>query len=161
MTGAYKNDRRVMHFAVKKQQEAVERLKETIPDDKVLSNLLQFQPITVPMVSHGQGLNSLGLDDEIADGPGIMTNFLIQIETAEAEAAVYPIALEFQREIDDYAASIGADWEWRYLNYADLSVDPIARYGEESVRRLEAASAKYDPDGVFQKLRESGHKLPH
>lgn len=160
MTGAAKNDARVLRFALKKHDELVQRLNETIPDDPARISVLQFHPITVPMVSRANGTNSLGLEDEISHGPGIMTLLLLQMTTVEAYRAVYPIAIEFQAALDDYIDAIGASWQWRYLDYADFSLDPIARYGESSVERMDGVSMKYDPDGVFQNLRKSGHKLP-
>ncbi|RYP88467.1 hypothetical protein DL770_004631 [Monosporascus sp. CRB-9-2] len=135
------NDARVLRFAVHRHKELARRVNETIPDDAARNTLLQLQPVAEPMVSQGKGLNSLGLEDEVANGPGILTDLLVQISTPEAEAAIYPIAIEFQKAVDDYAASIGAGWEWRYLNYADRSVDPIARYGKRSIDRLQAVSA--------------------
>lgn len=149
-----------MHYANEKHFEVVESLKQTIPADEPQNSMLQFHPITEPMVSQGKGLNSLGLEDEIAGGPGLICALLIQMSSPEAEAAVYPIAQEFQKDVDEYADSIGAGWDYRYLNYADRSIDPIARYGKKSVERMQAVSAKYDPKGVFQTLRKSGHKIP-
>jgi hypothetical protein len=160
ITGTYKNDARVVRFAVQRLEELVRQINATVPEDPARNALLQFQPITEPMVAQGRGLNSLGMEEEIAGGPGIMTDILLQTSSPEAEAVVHALTLDFQRDIDEYAASIGASWEWRYLNYADLSVDAIASYGIESVERLRAVSAQYDPESVFQLLRKSGHKLP-
>ena len=159
-TGAFKNDVSVMRFANERHNELVERLKETIPADEPQNSMLQFHPITKPMVSQAKGLNSLGLEDEVDEGPGVLSAVLLQMSSPEAEAAVYPLAMEFQKDVDEYAASLGVGWDWRYLNYADYALDPIARYGKESVQRMQAVSAKYDPEAVFQKLRKSGHKIP-
>lgn len=90
MTGASRN---VLRFALEKHD--VQRLEETIPDDEARNSLLQFQPITEPMVSQAMGLNSLGLEDEITSGPGVSTLLLLQMSIAEAYDAVYPIAIEF------------------------------------------------------------------
>lgn len=49
--------------------------------------------------------------------------------------------------------------EWQYLNYADISQDPIGSYGKEQVKALRAASKKYDPEGLFQKGVPGGFKL--
>lgn len=122
--------------------------------------MLQFQPISVPMVSHAKEVNSLGLEDDVASGPGILTSITLQMETPEIEAILYPLALACQTDIEDYAAAMGANWNWRYLNYADFTYDPIASYGKKSVDRMRAVSAQYDPAGVFQFLRKSGFKIP-
>ncbi|KAK3988689.1 hypothetical protein QBC44DRAFT_243013 [Cladorrhinum sp. PSN332] len=47
---------------------------------------------------------------------------------------------------------------FKYLNYADVSENPIASYGKENVQKLWAASKKYDPRGLFQRV--PGYKLP-
>lgn len=48
---------------------------------------------------------------------------------------------------------------YQYLNYADISQDPIGGYGEEIKAKLQAASKKYDPEGVFQKQVPGGFKV--
>jgi hypothetical protein len=60
---------------------------------------------------------------------------------------------EFARGID------GGLLEWRYLNYADKSQDPIASYGESNVQFLKDVTAKYDPETVFQTLCPGGFKI--
>lgn len=68
---------------------------------------------------------------------------------------------EYQQSVDEYATSLGANWGWRYLNYADRRTqDAIPTMGEEAIAKLKAVSAKYDPRGVFQQLRKSGFKIP-
>lgn len=47
-----------------------------------------------------------------------------------------------------------------YLNYATKDQDPISSYGAANVQKLKAASRKYDPEQVFQKLVTGGFKLP-
>ncbi|KAI9746929.1 MAG: hypothetical protein M1835_002318, partial [Candelina submexicana] len=49
---------------------------------------------------------------------------------------------------------------FQYLNYADTKQNPIAGYGQANVDKLVAASKKYDPAQVFQKLVPGGFKLP-
>ncbi|KAI4593428.1 hypothetical protein KJ359_009318 [Pestalotiopsis sp. 9143b] len=126
--------------------------------------VLQLQPITVPMVAAGKGLNSLGLENDVAASggrPGIMSSITMSMTSSEWEAEMYALALEAEKDMEEYAASMDNGlWEWRYLNYADFTYDPIASYGEESVDRIRQVSHQYDPDGVFQNLRKSGFKIP-
>ncbi|ETS78635.1 hypothetical protein PFICI_10697 [Pestalotiopsis fici W106-1] len=161
---AVKNDPQLLKYIFARHEELVKRVNETIPPETVWYSLLQLQPITVPMVAAGQGLNSLGLENDIAasgGGPGIMSSITMQIDNPELEATMYALALECQKDIEQYARSLGNGlWEWRYLNYADLTYDPLASYGEESVKRLRQVSHQYDPEGVFQHLRKSGFKIP-
>lgn len=124
--------------------------------------LVQFQPFTQSMVKHGQanGGNILGLEDVVADGP--TTNWLIVLtcETPDLQDRMLPLALEFRNDIDAYAKEIGVYKDWRYLNYAWADQNPIAFYGEKNVAFLKDVAERVDPDGVFQKLRITGFKIP-
>ncbi|KAI1370474.1 hypothetical protein F4677DRAFT_351703 [Hypoxylon crocopeplum] len=161
LPGAVKNDADILKYVFKRHEDFVQQVIEAIPPNTTWSSLLQLQPISVPMVSHAQGTNSLGLEREAAGGPGIMTTIGLQMETPEIEAIIYPLALACEIDIEEYAAARNARWEYRYLNYADFTYDPIASYGKKSVERMRAVSAQYDPAGVFQHLRKSGFKIPH
>jgi hypothetical protein len=162
LPGAVKNDADILKYIFKRHEEFVDLVIQTLPADTntTWSSVLQLQPMSVPMVSHGKGLNSLGLEDRIIDGPGIMTTIGLQMATPEIEAILYPLALACQNDIEEYATARDANWNWRYLNYADHTYDPIAAYGNKSVERMRAVSAQYDPTGVFQDLRKSGFKIP-
>lgn len=46
-----------------------------------------------------------------------------------------------------------------YQNYADISQDVHGSWGAENVAKLKAASRKYDPKGVFQKMVPGGFKI--
>lgn len=124
--------------------------------------LIQFQPFTQSMSKHSQanGGNLLGLEDVVADGP--TTNWLIVLtcETPEIQERMLPLALEFRKDINDYAKEIGVYKDWRYLNYAWGDQNPIESYGEKSVAFLKDVAKRVDPDGVFQKLRITGFKIP-
>lgn len=62
---------------------------------------------------------------------------------------------------DIKAASVAnhTDNPFIYLNYADRSQEPLEGYGDASVAKIKAASAKYDPHGVFQTLMPGGFKI--
>ncbi|KAK8005498.1 hypothetical protein PG990_011535 [Apiospora arundinis] len=46
-----------------------------------------------------------------------------------------------------------------YANYAEKSQSPYKRWGADSVAKLQAASRKYDPEGVFQNRVPGGFKV--
>lgn len=48
---------------------------------------------------------------------------------------------------------------FKYLNYADKSQDPFGSYGPSNKANLQAASRKYDPNGLFQTSVPGGFKL--
>ena len=155
------NDIRVMKFVDEKHAEYVEKMKAAAPGSD-FSVLVQFQPFTKSMVAHSRkaGGNVLGLEDVVADGPALNWLIAVTVDTAENQKKIAPLTLEYRNAINKYATSIGANKNWEYLNYALGDQDPIKHYGTESVRYLQVASKKYDPQQVFQKLRASGFKIP-
>ena len=50
--------------------------------------------------------------------------------------------------------------DFRYLNYCHGTQDPLRSYGEESLRKMREAAAKYDPAGIFQTRVPGGFKIP-
>ena len=160
--GAVKNDFELQRWIYDRHHVLIEQMRDIMPPNSTWSCVLQLQPISLPMIAAGKGTNALGLEEEVAAGrgPGIMTSASIGTTSKELEELCAPLLYQFQRDVDEYAASLDAKWAWRYLNYADLTYDAIAAYGDKSVARMRAVSAAYDPEGVFQKLRKSGFKIP-
>lgn len=124
--------------------------------------LAQFQPFTQSMVKHSQatGGNLLGLEDVVADGATTNWLLILTCGSPELQERILPLAQVFRKEIDAHAKELGVYKDWRYLNYAWGDQDPIAAYGEENVAFLKSVSDSVDPDGVFQKLRATGFKIP-
>ncbi|KAJ2982579.1 hypothetical protein NUW58_g6411 [Xylaria curta] len=163
VTGSYSNDARVVHFALEKWQTVVQQIKDEIgeTDDEGISATLQLHPLTKPIATNGDGPNLLGLEKHVADGSaGIQTLLVLTAKKPENWPALERFGQQFQAEVDAYAIELGANWGWKYSNYADASENPFATYGEETVQKLRQASQKYDPRGVFQNLRNTGFKIP-
>lgn len=121
---------------------------------------IQAQPLTKPFIAAAKGNNVLGLEERVKDGPGFVMLIYFGVSNKEDEAKAFPYIKKFYEAVEEYAATINASWNWHYLNYASYNQGPIAAYGEESVKTLRAASKRYDPEGVFQNLRQSGFKIP-
>jgi hypothetical protein len=83
----------------------------------------------------------------------------ISWQGAEQDALFERAGADLINRIRDYAKSIGADNPYLYLNYADKTQDPLSGYGAENVKKMKAASKKYDPFGVWQKLVPGGFKI--
>jgi hypothetical protein len=66
---------------------------------------------------------------------------------------------EAMAELDEYAKSIGKYNEYIYLNYADVSQNPLRGYGDENVEFIRQVAERYDPDGVFQSQVPGGFKV--
>lgn len=135
-------------------------IEDLIGAESGMFSSVQAQPMTEAMISRAKGNNVLGLEERIAAGPGFLFLMYFGVESAENEAKAFPLVEAFYKEIEAYATSLEANWNWHYLNYAYGTQDPISAYGTESIETLRAASTKYDPNGVFQKLRHSGFKIP-
>ena len=161
MTGLTSNDKRIMTFIDAKHAEYVEKMKAAAPGSN-FRVLVQFQPVTQSIVKHSveSGGNVLGLEEIVAKGPFLMWLIAVTVDTAENQEKIHPLTIEYRDTVNEYASSISANKNWIYLNYALDDQDPIAGYGAEIVKFSKATSHKYDPKGVFQKLRGSGFKLP-
>lgn len=48
---------------------------------------------------------------------------------------------------------------FRYLNYSDISQDPLRTYGESNVKQMQKVAIKYDPTGIFQRRVPGGFKI--
>lgn len=83
----------------------------------------------------------------------------ISWQGAEQDALFQQAGADLVDRIRAYAVSIGADNPYLYLDYADITQDPLASYGPENVEKMKAAAKKYDPEGVFQKLVPGGFKI--
>lgn len=162
-TASFKNDARAMNYAVEKFFKLNSDFEKIAPSsESKLNTLCMFQPITKSIVEKGvaNGGNVMGLERHTKDGNGIMFLLTLAINGEEAEKASLPYMKAYIDDLDAYTESLGLKWEWKYLNYAHISQDAISTFGEEAIGKLQAASAKYDPHGVFQKLRSSGFKIP-
>lgn len=146
----------------------VAELQKVMSADSGFNTLCMFQPISPNMVQHGidRGGNIMGLEDHVfnaADGSsktGVMFLATFAVKGVENEKKAAPLVQDWQDSIDAFADSLGLNWNWRYLNYANQKQNVLASFGEKAIAKIRAASAKYDPDQVFQKLRKTGHKIP-
>lgn len=62
-------------------------------------------------------------------------------------------------EIEARLEAVGASNRYVYLNDADKGQEVFRGYGEESLERLRAVRAKYDPQRVFTDLMPGGFKV--
>lgn len=156
------NDAEVMSYAVKTHEYAVSQLNQTMSADSGFNTLCMFQPINHIIAQHGvdKGGNVMGLDAALNGQNGIMFLATLAVLGAENEANALPIMQNWTDSVASFSESVGGSFNWNYLNYAYANQDPLATAGSDSIAAMQAVSAKYDPDGVFQKLRRSGFKIP-
>lgn len=151
-----------LEFYYQALKEFTGRMEAAIVHNSSLSIIASMQPIprTFVDISNERGGNVLGLEALVADGPVASWLLAVTLTKEDDQPAVLALAEELVRKLEAYADSLGANKHWHYLNYAYKTQDPIAGYGQEAVAKIKAASAAYDPQGVFQVLRHSGFKIP-
>ncbi|GAB1318474.1 Nicotine oxidase [Madurella fahalii] len=161
-TLSFQNDARVMKYAAEQHRVAVNKLSETLSPSSNFSTMCAFQPLNKVIAEHGirNGGNVMGLDYWMRSGNGILFLAELSVNGVENEKKAYPIMRDWTDAVDAYAKELGVDWGWKYLNYAGREQDPLSTVGPDALGKLRAASAKYDPRGVFQNLRGSGFKIP-
>ncbi|KAJ8112102.1 hypothetical protein OPT61_g5446 [Boeremia exigua] len=157
-TLTFANDVRVMIEAHKIYMEVVANLKAKATGEWQIYIL--YQPLTPAFWrdSAVRGGNILGL--ERFDGQTLcIYEPYISWQGAAQDELFQQAGAELINRTRDYAIRIGADNPYLYLDYADITQDPLAGYGEKNVEKMKAAAEKYDPRGVFQNLVPGGFKL--
>lgn len=63
--------------------------------------------------------------------------------------------------VDQVKAFAGPDrlCPWLYLNYAHDTQKVLESYGPSNLQKIRDVAAKYDPQGVFQRLWPGGFKI--
>ena len=120
---------------------------------------LSLEPIPTAISSKSApaGGNLLGIDP--ADGALIIALLTGMWENTVDDTTVVDTAKTMFDAIDAKAKASGNYNDFQYLNYAAAWQDPIDGYGAVNKAKLQAASRKYDPLGVFQKGVPGGFKL--
>jgi hypothetical protein len=130
-------------------------LHQNIPDIVFALTLELLPPV---FYSRHTSTNSLGLEDR--------TDFLAVVLisatwfTAEDNQLVDTTAQSLLDTINAAAAKLEGLDPYVYLNYAGQNQDPIASYGEKSVRELRKVRDMMDPTLVFTKQVPGGYKIP-
>ncbi|ORY18401.1 hypothetical protein BCR34DRAFT_529255 [Clohesyomyces aquaticus] len=129
-------------------QDEITRISKV--DGLAVQYLLQPMPVT-------NGTNVLGVPPNAKDlGMWVLTGLWNKAADDDTVTkALTTILQKSERVLLEKNLSIG----FKYLNYADVTQNPISTYGGENVARLWATSKKYDPKGLWQK-RVPGVKLP-
>ena len=82
-----------------------------------------------------------------------------QWDNAEDDAVVQGAFTSFLDRSVSLAKEMGLHHPWIYQNYANISQDVFAGYGEENKQKLRDIQRKYDPERMFAKLQPGYFKL--
>jgi hypothetical protein len=135
-------------------------LYETIRHVEGMEWLFAYEPLPHLFTEHStaRGGNMLGLNRTTDDL--ILMQIAPRWTSAADDDAMYNSSREWVKQVQAYTQSVGKGSDYLYLNYADGFQEPIATYGEDSVKYLQRASRKYDKEGVFQRAAKGGFKIP-
>ncbi|KAJ3498514.1 hypothetical protein NLG97_g1069 [Lecanicillium saksenae] len=119
---------------------------------------LMTQPISKSMVlasNRRVGGDPLGVRREAQLWMGITAGWA----NGEDDEAVFQIVQDCTDAIEAYTKARGFYDPFIFVNDAFPTQKPLQSFGPDTLAKLKAASAKHDPDGVFQKLVPGGFKL--
>ncbi|KAF1846528.1 FAD-binding domain-containing protein [Cucurbitaria berberidis CBS 394.84] len=140
-------------------QELFRTAVEPIKGAKELAYSVVLQPFTTHMLkkSAEAGQNALGIATD--DGPYV--NVLLNPAWSEEkdDEQIVQMSLDLLEAINKAAEATGKAVQYRFLNYSHGSQKVIESYGKDSGKFLRGVSAKYDPNGFFQKNVPGGFKL--
>ncbi|KAK9781362.1 hypothetical protein SCARD494_14103 [Seiridium cardinale] len=157
-TGTIKNDKRVYEKIIELHEELCDFMAAQSPDgDFVTQAMFQSIPTIFSQHSVENGGNVLGLDRENENL--VMLLYTLAVNGAEQEAIAQEQMRKFGDATMEYATSIDAAADWKYINYAYQQQDPLGSYGAENVAKIQAAALKYDPSGIFQTRAPGGFKI--
>ena len=119
----------------------------------------QFQPLPRIFTQHSleRGGNVLGLD-RYNDNNII---FLLDVawNGTKFDGAIRRLADRVMTNLTSYLQKERALKDFQYINYSFQDQDPLGGYGATALNKIKAASKKYDPSQVFQRLVPGGFKL--
>ncbi|KAI1461875.1 FAD-binding domain-containing protein [Annulohypoxylon moriforme] len=159
MTITFQLDHRIIRKTVDAYEVLLAELKKAMPDHDFGVNMV-FQPLLASWAQHSvdRGNNVLGLERITEDC--VVVVLAVEVATPElSEKVSEPATRRMFSEVESYATSLAKNVGFLYLNYCDGSQDALGSYGEENVKMMKEASAKYDPTGVFQERVPGGYKI--
>ncbi|KAI9050368.1 hypothetical protein LZ554_005534 [Drepanopeziza brunnea f. sp. 'monogermtubi'] len=120
---------------------------------------INFQAYPTNLISHfsQNGGNAVGITT--ADGPLVVLNLAFSWSSTADDTRIMEAARATIRRANRTAHDQGLDHPFLYQNYAAREQPVFQSYGPESRRKLRAASRKYDPEGVWQKLQPGYFKV--
>lgn len=156
----FKNEVSLFHKTLEIRKKFIKDWKAQSPDGDFFVHGI-FQSIPALFARHGveKGGNVMGLDRVTDNAMLFQIQMMVKGECQEAKARRRLQA--FREELKQYTVDVGLDVEWEYLNYAELTQDPLRTYGADNVKFLKKVALKYDPQEIFQTRVPGGFKISH
>lgn len=77
----------------------------------------------------------------------------------EEDAAIHEAVSSIVERTQELARERGLLLDFILSNFSGKKQNVMRSYGDDNVEKLKEVAAKYDPDGVFQKLQNDGFLL--
>ncbi|KAI2782825.1 putative oxidoreductase [Daldinia loculata] len=131
---------------------------ETIKGVRGIVWAISLEPLPPAIYARSATSNVFGLSDR---SDALVITLLTVFWRNEADDLKVEMAARgLFKEIEDDAKRLGAYDPFIYPNYAAPWQDPIASYGDESLRKLQRVRMDVDPKGVFSRQVPGGFKIP-
>ncbi|EQL34654.1 hypothetical protein, variant [Blastomyces dermatitidis ATCC 26199] len=158
-TATYRNSVELQNRIVEVVISETDKIRDKISNLDGFVSAVNFQAITLPMISKfsKRGGNILGVNPH--RGPLLLVLFNFSWASRADDYLVIPTSESILSRSNALATELDLQDGFIYMNYAGPTQSPLASYGEESLRQLRSVQAKYDPDLVFEKLQPGGFKL--
>ncbi|KAK5115415.1 hypothetical protein LTR85_009875 [Meristemomyces frigidus] len=155
-TTTIKNDQATLAAAHEAYASAILAFRKANVKNLVFTLVLQPFPSSV---SQNDCPLPLGLNHDASGAALVNVSFTVNWPLAKDDETVKALTRLATEEIDDFASANGTGHRYRYLNYCAEWQRPFEGYGVENLAFLRDVSARYDPDGLFQKGCPGGFKL--
>ncbi|KAF2488555.1 FAD-binding domain-containing protein [Lophium mytilinum] len=155
LTCTIKPDVSLMEAFHDKWQETLATLKDS--EGFIFS--FNFQPLTEALLqnSANAGGNSMNISPD--DGPLLVVLLNPVWNLAADDERIISGVSSLLATFKNLASEKGMLHRYIFINYAYEKEDVFKGFGDESQRRLKAASEKWDPEGIFQKAVPGGFKV--
>jgi len=116
-----------------------------------------IQTVSKKLLANTGSGNAMGIDSQ--DAPLVWYSIHMEYTATSLDSQLYNVARTAHNQIQTKVLSRNAVNKFIYINDAGADQKAILSYESPSVQKMKVVSAKYDPNGVFQKLCTGPFKL--
>lgn len=154
------NDVSLMRKAVDLHQKMVNDYGDIWGLDSDYQTQVLFQPFPslIGKASAKNGGDITGIQKQTKEA--ILMLGSIAVRTAAQEKDARDKIMTFKNEMNAAILALNGLIDYEYINYADVTQNPLAGYGADNIKKMQAVQAKYDPTGVFRNRVPGGFNVP-